>query len=240
LLAKLRQYEALLKEHRIQFEPLHPNQGSDAKIKETETFDSRNDSTPSTADQDASPAAEGGYEPKSFWSAMNAGFRDGDDDDSDDYDSMHYDAVKKTWDQVHAYTDQLFFGSGNGDLDLSPLHPSSIQMIRLFQIYLDNVNAILKLTHAPSIQGQVIEAASNPASMSRELEALMFAIYCMAIASLTNAQCLSIFDSTKDNIFNGYRFGCQQALAKCEFLRTRSRDCLTALYLYLVCAPVFN
>lgn len=34
-----------------------------------------------------------------------------------------------------------------------------------------------------------------------------------------------------------YQFGCQQALSNCGFLRSSDRDCLTALYLYLVILP---
>jgi hypothetical protein len=179
--------------------------------------------------------AEEIYEAKSFWSAMNAGFRDGEDDENDsDYDNLQYSSVRKTWDQVHSYSDQLFFGTTDQNLDLSPLHPSSIQIIRLYQIYLDNVNPLLKITHTPELQARIIEAASNPGCIGRELEALMFSIYCMAITSLVKEQCQNVFGSARDSLLTGYQFACQQALAKCEFLRTTNRDCLTALYLYLV------
>ena len=170
---------------------------------------------------------------------MNAGFRDGDDEDSDEHDGFQYAFVRKTWDHVHAYSDHLFFGAaGNSNLDLSPLHPGSIQIIQLFQIYLDNVNPLLKLTHTQSSQGRIIEAASNTLHIGRELEALMFAIYCMAITSMTDMQCQTMFNSTKTNLLTGYQFACQQALAKSEFLRTINRDCLTALYLYLVSSVI--
>lgn len=91
-----------------------------------------------------------------------------------------------------------------------------------------------KITHTPELQARIIEAASNPGSVGRELEALMFSIYCMAVTSLRHDQCQNLFGSAKDSLLTGYQFACQQALAKCEFLRTRDRDCLTALYLYLV------
>jgi hypothetical protein len=164
-------------------------------------------------------------------------FRDGDDSDSS-HDDLGFSSVRKTWDQVHRYDDHLFFGTYNSDIDLSPLHPSSIQIVRLFQIFVENVNPILKLVHVPTLQARIIEAAANPRVIVRELEALMFSIYCMSITTLTDAECQSMFESPKQTLRAAYQFGCQQAIAKCEFLRTSDRDCLTALYLYLVQPPL--
>ena len=234
LLQKLRQYECLLKEHDIQFEPLHPDHEVEPEKSHVQKAPNRSDASRSSFGAATPPEPEQTFEAKSFWSAMNAGFRDGDDEDSDEYDNLQYASVRKTWDQMHPYSDQLFFGAANISLDLSPLQPSSIQIIQLFQIYQDNVNPLLKLTHTPTLQGRIIEAASNTQGIGRELEALMFAIYCMAITSLTEEQCQGMFNTTKSSLLTGFQFGCQQALAKCEFLRTINRDCLTALYLYLV------
>jgi hypothetical protein len=142
--------------------------------------------------------------------------------------------VYETWDHLHKYNDQLLFGSQTEDVDLSPLQPSAVHIFRLWQIYLDNVNPLLKVTHTPTMQGRIIEAASNPTNINREVEALMFSIYCMAVTSLAGKECQSIFGTSKQDLLTRFQFGCQQALGKCEFLRTNDRDCLTALYLYLV------
>ena len=47
-------------------------------------------------------------------------------------------------------------------------------------------------------------------------------------------ECESIFKMSKNELTTRYHFGCQQALLNSNFLRTGSRDCLTALFLYLV------
>lgn len=253
LLTRLRHYESLLREHNIDFEPLHPDH--EASLAKQDTHDDDVDvdeETTNTMSPSVKTETEETYEAKSFWSAMNAGvslgqyrvkdlhssimlqFRDDGEDSEDDADNLQYTAVRKTWDQVHAYSDPMFFGSQNADLDLSPLHPSSIQIIRLFQIYLDNVNPLLKVTHMPTVQGRIIEAAANPVNIDRDLEALMFSFYCMAVTSLTDQECVNMFGSPRKDLLTGYQFACQQALAKCEFLRTSSRDCLTAMFLYLV------
>lgn len=142
--------------------------------------------------------------------------------------------VKKAWDQLHQSNDHLLFGSRKTAVDLSTLHPEQIQIVRLWQIYLDNVNPLLKVTHTPTLQGCIIDAASNVASIKPTLAALMFSIYCVSILSLVDGECRAMFGSSREHLLTRYQFGCQQALWNCGFLRSGERDCLTALYLYLV------
>ncbi len=145
---------------------------------------------------------------------------------------------KTAWDLVLENSDQLLFGSRNSieAVDLSTLHPEPVHIFRLWQIYLDNVNPLLKVTHTPSLQGRIVDAISNMTNISPNLEALMFSIYCMAVQSFTHEsdKCQAIFGSAQEDLLTRFRFGCQQALLNCGFLRTDDRDCLTALYLYLV------
>jgi hypothetical protein len=141
---------------------------------------------------------------------------------------------KKGWVQLFGDNDHLLFGSPNTNADLSTLHPEPVQIFRLWQIYLDNVNPLLKVTHIPSLQGRIIETASNVTNINPTLEALMFSIYCMAILSLSVDDCQTIFGSSRKDLLTKFQFGCQQALLNSSFLRSGDRDCLTALYLYLV------
>ena len=117
------------------------------------------------------------------------------------------------------------------------LHPQPLHVFQLWQLYLDNVNPLLKVTHTPSLQGRIIEAAGNIVNLKPELEALMFSIYCTAIASLGEDDCQARFGSAKSDLLAWYHLGCQQALLNSRFLRSTDRDCLTALYLYLVRLP---
>ena len=107
-------------------------------------------------------------------------------------------------------------------------------MFRLWQIYLDNVNPLLKVTHIPTLQGRFIEAAANVKNIPPNLEVLMFSIYCMAVHSLDAIDCQTTFGIPKDDLLTRYQSSCQQALFNAGFLRSNDRDCLTAFYLYLV------
>lgn len=161
-------------------------------------------------------------------------FRDPDDECDSSQDDIRETDVKKAWDQAVINDDHLLFGSRRTTVDLSTLHPDPVQIFRLWQIYLDNVNPLLKVTHTPSLQARIIEAASDAKNIHRNLEALMFSIYCMSILSLIGKECQTMFGAPKEDLLMRYQFGCQQALFNCGFLRSSDRDCLTALYLYLV------
>lgn len=126
------------------------------------------------------------------------------------------------------------FGLHKTTVDLSTLHPAQVQIFRLWHLYLDNVNPLLKVTHTPTLQGRILDAASDVSAISPSLEALMFGIYSMAVLSLVEEECKSMFGSSREDFLTRFQSGCQQALLKCGFLRSSDLDCLTALYLYLV------
>lgn len=114
------------------------------------------------------------------------------------------------------------------------MHPDQVHMFRLWQIYLDNVNSLLKVVHAPTLQTRILDAASDVENVSPALEALMFSIYCAAVLSMTDDECLVSFHQSRDQLLGRYQAACKQALLKCTPWRSNDRDCLTALYLYLV------
>lgn len=142
--------------------------------------------------------------------------------------------VQDAWNEQRQKDDHLLFGSRQTAVDVFTLHPEQIHIFRLWQIYIDNVNPLLKVTHTPTLQARIIDAASYVASIKPTLAALMFSIYCVSILSLGEDECRAMFGSPKEHLLAKYQFGCQQALLNCGFLRSSDRDCLTALYLYLV------
>jgi hypothetical protein len=145
--------------------------------------------------------------------------------------------VKMAWDRLFESNDHFLFGSRRTAVDLSTQHPDPLQIFRLWQIYIDNVNPLLKITHTATMQGRIIEATSNLANISPNLEAFMFSIYSMAVLSLGVDECKAKFGTFKEDLSTRYQCCCQQALLNAGLLRTNDRDCLTAFYLYLVIKP---
>lgn len=162
-------------------------------------------------------------------------FRDRTDGDSSD-DEVRGVVFKRAWDQEIADDAHLLFGFGwhQTIVDIHTLHPQPFQIFQLWQVYLDNVDPLLKITHTHSLQKRLIAAATNLMTITPELEALMFGIYCMAISSLTENECRAMFASSKVDLLPRFQLGCQQALLNSRFMRSTNRDCLTALCLYLV------
>jgi hypothetical protein len=166
-----------------------------------------------------------------------------DDERDDDSDSSGYvlrqTVIRKAWDKLFDSNDHLLFCSRNASVDLSPLHPSQVHIFKLWQIYLDNINPLLKVTHTPSLQGRIIDAAGDVTNIKPSLEALMFSIYCAAVFSITQAECQKLFGSQREDVLASYQLGAREALLNAGFLKSGDRDCLTALHLYLVCFLVY-
>lgn len=145
--------------------------------------------------------------------------------------------VKEAWNSKPERNNYLLYGWLSTPTELSAYRPDPAQVLQLWQIYLDNVDLILKVTHTPTLQGDMFAAASGTINKNPVVEALSFGTYCMAIFSLTSVECLEKFGTAKETLLTRYQYGCQNALVNAEFLRTSDQNCLTALYLYLVSEP---
>jgi hypothetical protein len=62
----------------------------------------------------------------------------------------------------------------------------------------------------------------------------MFAVYTLAIGSLSPSDCLKLFDQDRDTLFEQYRKSTMQSLIAAELLSTRDIEVLQAFVLFLV------
>jgi hypothetical protein len=93
---------------------------------------------------------------------------------------------------------------------------------------------LLRITHIPTVQGQIIEASARLEKIPKGVEVLMFAIYLMAITSLEDIDVQKMFDETRTTMLAKYHSGLQQALVNAGFMRTNDITVLQAYMLYLV------
>jgi hypothetical protein len=117
------------------------------------------------------------------------------------------------------------------------LHPSTIHIIQLWQVYIENINPLLKMTHVPSVQSQVFEATTRLESAPKNIEALMFGMYVMAISSMDEAEINRRFNAGKKDMLARFFPALQQALVNANFMRVNDSICLQAFLLYLVRTP---
>lgn len=149
-------------------------------------------------------------------------------------DVLQTDTVMDAWDQLFAENDNLLLSSRRSKVDLSSLHPGPVDVLRLWQIYLDHINPLLKVSYIPELQPRVVNAVSQLNDVGESLEALLFGIYCVSIQSLSTEECEATLGAPKEDLLRAYLFGSKQALLNCNITRTADRECLTALLLYLV------
>ncbi|KAL3433564.1 hypothetical protein BDV09DRAFT_196658 [Aspergillus tetrazonus] len=235
LLDRLRRYETLLRQNDIEFDPLHPEPG-----KESDGHQTLGSVEPEDRDLTSRDSllfrpkpSSGAYEAKDIWNAVNQTSPESDEEGTSSPAVFPQEVVKKVWDRGSEPVDPLF-GGQNNPVDLSSRHPEPPQVFRLWQIYLDNVDPLLKVTHTPTLQGRIVEAVANLKDITPTLEALMFGIYCMAILSLMPDDCEARLGLPKDELLTQYQRSCHQALINCGFLRSDDRECLTALLFYLM------
>lgn len=117
------------------------------------------------------------------------------------------------------------------------LHPDPKHVFRLWQMFAENVNPLIKIIHAPTLQEKILEAAWAPKLAAKPLEATMFAVYALAVASMKPAGCIDLFGENKQVVINRYRMGALRALSGTDLLSTRDLEVLQALTLVLMIDP---
>ncbi|KAI2626791.1 fungal-specific transcription factor domain-containing protein [Xylaria nigripes] len=128
----------------------------------------------------------------------------------------------------------FIFGYSSTNVDLRKLHPLPSQMLFYWQVYMDNVDPIIKLLHVPTVTKIVTELRSDMCSITPATEALMFTIYLAAIISMEADEVMTNFGAEKSQLITRYRFATEQALAKANCLTSSDLFVLQAFVLFLI------
>ena len=148
--------------------------------------------------------------------------------------------ITKTYDLIPNDASDLVFPSPGTD-DLRDIHPSTVDIFRLWQKFLDSINPIIKIFHAPTVQQQVLDASGDLDNIPKPTEALMFAIYSIAITSFSEPECLAVFGEEKPKMLTRFHAGARLALQRAGLLRSSDMTVLQAFMLYLVSFhPLFD
>ncbi|KAF3932235.1 hypothetical protein ABW20_dc0110701 [Dactylellina cionopaga] len=247
LLERLRHYEGLLRQNNVKFESLHTT----VEDYTSPTTDGASASGTDRFSREKTPIRS---KPMNLWDAMsqtcsgssadNFGKTldsdddeaDGDNNDDDDGDGplrdiytrgVHQASIKRAWDHMHQSenNDHLLFGSPKTNIDLSTLHPEQVQIFKLWQVYLENVDPLLKVTHMPTLQKLIIDAAGDVKNIKPTLEALIFSIYCVAISVRPKTDPRSLSSMIGVAIRLAQRMGLhnESSYAKCAALEAEMR-----------------
>jgi hypothetical protein len=82
-------------------------------------------------------------------------------------------------------------------INVTQMHPSIPQIWLLWHAYLENVDPLYKIFHAPSCQVELLRVVQNLQAINADVETLLFAVYFAAIGSLTYEDCMHKFKEEK-------------------------------------------
>ncbi len=150
--------------------------------------------------------------------------------DDDDYPSPEGSGSSQ-----YANHQGFIFNFSSTMVNLRVLHPPPIQIYNMWQLYMENVEPLVKIFHIPSMCNVMTSACSNLDNLPKGTEALMFAIYLSVATSLSPGDCRLILGEDKEAALSKYKFATEQALARAGFLNTQERVVLEAFVLFLVC-----
>ncbi|KAK5197915.1 hypothetical protein LTR92_002160 [Exophiala xenobiotica] len=136
-------------------------------------------------------------------------------------------------DEIIQNVADIVLGPINMPGSLDNLHPHPDQILALWQIYLKNVNPIMKLIHAPTTEKAIQHAASDPKEVSKSVEALLFAIYSVAIMSMQDKDCEQQFDQPRKALLSRYVRATKLALSRANLMGTSNIVVLQAFLLHL-------
>jgi hypothetical protein len=146
---------------------------------------------------------------------------------------MYVNPVIRTYEELGCDGMDLLSGSQHIG-SLKALHPSPIHIFRLWQTFLDNINPLIKIFHAPSVQQKVLDATADLEEIPKNTEALLFGIYSNAVISLDDEGSEKIFGESKEAMLARFQSGGRQALRNASYLRSSDIVVLQAFTLYLV------
>lgn len=152
-----------------------------------------------------------------------------DTDDVDDY------STETTTPDDNA---DLLLGADTPTAKTESLWPDAAHIFHLWQTYLDRVNPLTKIIHVPTLQPYLVQAASDSRNVPKNIEALLFSIFLMAVISLTPDECMELLGQSREEALERYSLGVKQSLRAMSFLKHYDLTTLQAFVIYLVRTPI--
>jgi hypothetical protein len=113
-------------------------------------------------------------------------------------------------------------------------HPPTNAIHQLWQSFVENVNPLTKIVHVPSLQPAIEKAVADIEHIPKGFEALMFAIYSMAVLSLTEDECKETLGESRGILLTRYVAATKVALSRAKFMSSTSIVVMQALVLHIL------
>lgn len=175
------------------------------------------------------------YVSNKFWASLSeevAEMRDILDDsteDEDDYPSPD------SGSSASGNHQGFLFSFSSLAINLRTFHPPEPQIAMYWNVFITNVDPIIKLVHVPYHGKIVCEASKDLNHVNKPIELFMFTIYYAAVTSLSAADCFMYLGLEKQEALRKYRFAVEQGLSRTGFLSTQELIVLQSMLLFLTC-----
>ena len=126
------------------------------------------------------------------------------------------------------------YSSTSSASNLSSMHPEPRHIFRMWQIFTERTNPMVKVIHAPTVHQRIMDTCWNLEHCSYSFHALLFAIYLLAVVSLSSEECVSIFGSDRSTLMARYGNAAWLSMLASNVLETRDLEVLQALVLFIV------
>ena len=116
-----------------------------------------------------------------------------------------------------------------------PQHPAPEMILRLWGLFVRNVDPLIKLIHRPTLNQEIqnFVASSAQFQLPASTNALFFAIYYAAVLCLTDEDCLYRLGEHRSALSDQLRMKTEQALAAADYLNSSNLVTLQACTLYV-------
>ncbi len=124
--------------------------------------------------------------------------------------------------------------TANSPQSLLDFHPTYEKALKLWKLYVDNVDPVVKAVHVPTMATILKRSAAQPSAIPRATEALLFTIYHFGATSISDEECFNTFGETRKALLSRYEMASRQALVNAQWLRSTNLAVVQAFILFLL------
>jgi hypothetical protein len=122
--------------------------------------------------------------------------------------------------------------------DLTFAQPTLEESNLLCKLFFENVNPFVRVLHQAHFGRELDRYRRGRLDWPRDFEALLSAVYILAINSLRPEVVQRAFAASKETLLAKYQYACQCALANVDFYKTGKVHTLQALIHYIVSSSI--
>ncbi|KAH7111730.1 hypothetical protein B0J13DRAFT_576554 [Dactylonectria estremocensis] len=113
------------------------------------------------------------------------------------------------------------------------LRPLPSQMLFIWQTYVENVDASIKVLHIPTVSKMIYGSRGDFSLLPPFMEPLMFSIAFAAVKSLTSEEVQIHFHVDMKDLVSRFRLGTEESLARVDFINTKELSVIQAFLIYI-------